>query len=240
VSPPAGSERRAGARLLLSVGGLLLAGAVVLPLALLVRDRWDPLAQLDSRTEDAAHRAVLAHRLLLDAARVLTQLGAPLLLWAAALVLAALLARRSRRLAAYVLVSRVVAQLLSSGLKLLVDRARPTLPDPVAHAHGTSFPSGHALGAAAFWTTLAVALLPFAPRAARRALVVAALTVPVVVAATRVLLGVHYLTDVAAGLALGWAGVAVVTAVFVAQRRDEGLPAAAPLEEGLEPEVADE
>jgi membrane-associated phospholipid phosphatase len=83
-----------------------------------------------------------------------------------------------------------------------VGRHRPVLPHPVAHASGFSFPSGHATGSAALWGSVAVAVWVVA----RRLVVVAlAVIVPAAVAATRVLLGVHFVTDVVAGLLVGWA-----------------------------------
>jgi len=63
-----------------------------------------------------------------------------------------------------------------------------------------------------------------------------AVGVPLVVAATRVILGVHYLSDVTAGLLIGWGWTAACTALFTAWRAQEGRPVA-PLEEGVEPEA---
>lgn len=93
--------------------------------------------------------------------------------------------------------------LLSNAVKLLVDRPRPDLLNLTGFA-GTSFPSGHATAAAA---TLAVAALLLARGRSRRAQALVfgvAAGLAAMVAATRVLLGVHWLTDVLAGLLLGW------------------------------------
>lgn len=209
--------------------GLLLAScfvatALLVPLTVLVRDGWGPLRRADSSAEDALD---LPHGVARDVALVVTQLGAPLLLEAAALVLVVLLVRRNRRrLAAFVAVSVFGAELLSALTKLLVSRVRPCA-DLVSCPHSTSFPSGHAVGAAAFWATIAVLLLPKAGKKAWLLLVV-----PPVVALTRVLLGVHYPSDVLAGLVMGGCWAAAWTAVFAAwreQRRGRDLP----LEEGV-------
>jgi undecaprenyl-diphosphatase len=182
---------------------------VVLPLALLVRLRWSPLDHIDARTDDAVHRFVLSHPGAGDAARLVTHLGDPLVVTAMTVVVAVVLAvRRQWRAAAYLLLVRAAAVSVSWVVKTLVDRSRPHLVNPIAHAHGPSFPSGHALGSAALWGSLAVLL---APRLSGPWLVAVAAVIPVVVAATRVLLGVHFVSDVVAGLALGWL-VAVVTA----------------------------
>lgn len=228
---PAG---RAGLRFTLLSVGLLVVAVLVLPLAFLVRGQWAPLNTLDVELEDAAHRAVLAHAWLATAAKWLTHLGAPLLLEVTAALLVVLLWTRGRRRSAgYLTACMVGAYTLSTLGKITVDRARPVFPDPVSFARGASFPSGHATGAAAFYLALAVVLLSFVP-ARRRLLFVMALLVPLLVAATRVVLGVHYLTDVTAGLLLGWGWVAACTALFSAWRTEEGHPAPV-LEEGVEP-----
>jgi membrane-associated phospholipid phosphatase len=205
--------------------GVLLASVLVLlglvlPLTVLVRDAWPPLKDLDN---DTSSTLTLAHGPARDVALGLTQLGAPVLLEIAAVVIAFLV---RRKLAGYVLVTVFGAELLSTLLKEAVSRVRPCVD--VASCPGTSsYPSGHATGAAAFWTVLAVLLLP---RLGRRAWVL--LAVPVIVAATRVLLGVHYLSDVLAGLLVGGCWAAAWT-VLLAARRDQRAGRDVPLEEGL-------
>ena len=214
---------RAGVRLLLGLLGALAVAVVAVPLAVLVRSEYAPLVALDRDVSSAAERAVDGSVLLLRAAQVVTYLGDPLLITLASALLALVLWRRGHaRLALYVLAARIGSLVLSQGLKHLVDRARPVFEGPVATALGPSFPSGHALGSAVFWTTTAVLVLPHVRRP-RRALL-AAVLVAVLVAASRVLLGVHYLSDVSGGflLGLGWAGVC--TAVFAAERAERGRP----------------
>ena len=234
TSPRWDPDTRAGLRLTLLLAGVAALVAVVLPLAVLVRDGWAPLTTLDSDLEAAAHRLVLRHDGLLRAARALTTLGAPLVVQLLGAVLAlALLARGYRRSALYLLVCLGGGYLLSTLGKTAVARARPVFPDAVAHARGLSFPSGHATGAATFWLSLAVLAAPRVSARGRGLLLGGALLVGVVVALTRVLLGVHYQTDVSAGLLLGWGWVAACTAVFVTWRTEEGHPGDV-LEQGLE------
>ena len=234
----AGAERRAGARLALVLVSLLAALLVVLPLALAVRREWAPVVDLDARTSDAAERAVTEHGWLLELARLVTHLGDPVPLTVLTLLQVWLLLRLgSRRLALFVAVARLGAVSISTTLKLVVDRARPVFDVPVAEASGLSFPSGHALGSAAFWSSTVLALLPLVDRPWRRTAVVVALGVPVLVSASRVLLGVHYLSDVVAGLVLGFGWTAICVAVFQVWRREEGRRESEPLEEGLEPEL---
>lgn len=95
-------------------------------------------------------------------------------------------------------------ELIATLIKNLVDRARPAL-NPAAAALGPSFPSGHTTTAAAFWAAAALLLGRRRPRAARALLAGAAVGIAVAVAASRVLLDFHWLSDVIGGLALGWA-----------------------------------
>ena len=123
-------------------------------------------------------------------------------------------------------------------MKNLVDRARPALPDPVASADGFSFPSGHAQAAMVGYAVLLLVFLP-ALRGVWHGLAVTVATAMVVaIGFSRVALGVHYVSDVLAGYALGAAWVAAMAAAFNAWRVDRGRKPAAP-GEGLEPEQAE-
>lgn len=212
------ADERAGLRLaLLALAGLVVA-LLVVPLAALVRADWSPLHRLDSALLPSLHGVGR------DLVLVLTQLGSPPVLELAAVLLAVLM--RGRR-GLFVLVAVLGAELVSTLSKHAVGRVRPCLG--VEGCPGsTSFPSGHALGAAAFWTAVAVLLLP---RWGRWAWALA-FGVPVLVAVTRVLLGVHYPSDVLAGLLVGWSWAAATTAVF-AVWRDEKAGRDVPLEEGI-------
>lgn len=190
-----------------------VALALLLPLAVLVRDGWSPLREADTDVSDAV---TLPHGVWRDLTLGVTQLGAPLLLEAAAVLIAAFfLVRRKRpRLAGYVLISVLGAELVSVLIKTVVARVRPCV-HAVSCPGSTSFPSGHAVGAAAFWGTVVVLLLPVVGRRAWWLLVI-----PAVVALSRVLLGVHYASDVIAGLLVGGCWAAATTVLLTGWRED--------------------
>ena len=89
-----------------------------------------------------------------------------------------------------------------------------------------SFPSGHALGATIGCCLLLLLTLSFLPRRGRIAAVFAAVLVVGAVSLARVVLGVHFVSDVLAGITLGISWVAVTTWAYVAWRRETGQPVA--------------
>ncbi|TCB99268.1 phosphatase PAP2 family protein [Micromonospora zingiberis] len=201
-----------------------------LPFALLaglVLGGWPPLRRLDVTVTEHLHGYAVAHPLWVRVMSVWTDAFAPMPLRAAALVLVVWLARRgARRLAVWVATTMLVGGLLGPLLKLLVGRARPALPDPVAEAPGLAFPSGHALNAMLAAGVLVVVFLPRAPTPDRAGQPVVragavvhtviwlgALLIALVTGFSRIALGVHWTSDVLAGWLLG---LTVVTAAATA------------------------
>jgi undecaprenyl-diphosphatase len=133
----------------------------------------------------------------------------------ALIVTVGLLLCRRFRAAGFVAAVRFVTALTSSEAKLVVHRHRPSLPHPIVHASGYSFPSGHAAAAASIYLPLAVLLLSSRRSAIRRGTVGLALVVCVLVSMSRVVLGVHFPSDVIAGFALGAAFTCAGVWLFV-------------------------
>lgn len=100
--------------------------------------------------------------------------------------------------------------------KQLVERPRPNMAIAAAHADGYSFPSGHATNSLVAFGLLA--WLTTTLLVSRRAVVVAVWAVTasmsIAVGASRLYLGVHYLSDVLGGWALGAAWLATVLVAF--------------------------
>jgi undecaprenyl-diphosphatase len=117
---------------------------------------------------------------------------------------------RTRALWAFL--TLMVAWGLQLVAKQVVQRTRPVVEDAVAHAPGYSFPSGHAANTAAAAMVLTILLWPLLGRRGRVVVPAAAAVVVLATAADRVLLGVHYPSDVTAGVLFG---VAVTGASFL-------------------------
>ena len=179
----------------------------------LVAAHWPPLLTGDQAADSAAHVDVLAQPSLLAAARAATTAGdSDVVNVVAAAVAIVLLIIKFWHGAVLVVIARIGELASTTAVKDLLARPRPTLLNPVDHAAGYSFPSGHAAGAAAVYGALVVLVLPRAIRWARALLLAAGTLLISAVAASRVLLGVHYPSDVAAGAALGlaWVGIAAL------------------------------
>jgi undecaprenyl-diphosphatase len=132
--------------------------------------------------------------------------------------------RRPSRWLPVFLIAVVLGQtLMSTQVKNLLDRVRPTA-NPIAHTLGPSFPSGHTTGAAACFAAFALVLGRGRSRNTQAVLAGAAVFIALAVGASRVLLGVHWLTDVFGGLALGWAWFALCSIAFGGRLLRLGMP----------------
>jgi undecaprenyl-diphosphatase len=193
---------------------VLVGGIVVLGVVLVLVDHDTFPVSVD---RDVAHWArANATAVTDDVLELLTDLGSrPALVVLGLLAFVVDLVRRPRpsiATAAFLAVVIAFEPLLTGAVKGSIDRVRP--PAGVAADLGAAFPSGHAAGAAAVFAAAALVIgLTSSPRA-RVMLAGVAVGVAVAVATTRVLLGVHWLTDALAGLALGWAWCALAALAF--------------------------
>jgi undecaprenyl-diphosphatase len=204
-----------------------------------VQDQWRPLLRVDDGVRDDLHALVVHDPTLVTVLDVFSFLGSvPVMIALFTALVVWLVWQRLPRLAAFVAVTMIGSSVLNELIKALVDRARPVLPEPVAHAAGRSFPSGHAQGAVVAYSVLLLVFLPKL-RGKQRALAIAAAVFMVLaIGFSRIALGVHFVTDVLAGYVLGAAWVAAMVAVFNLWRVERGH---APVEpsEGLEPALTD-
>ena len=196
------------------------------------------LHRLDHRVATVLNRDVVRHPAQVSFWRFVTDIGGPLTWRLAAVLVIAVIALwiRHRHADAILVVLTIAAAAIVSGtVKSAVARARPTVPHPILHVAGGSFPSGHALTSAA---AMGLVVVLSWPRLRERGHPVAAalvaggaVLVTLLVGFSRLVLGVHYVTDVLAGWLFGVLIVAVMlvivrVAVQLAGRR--GHPALYP------------
>lgn len=156
----------------------------------------------------------------------LTHLGDPLALGAAATIVALALLWRGRRLLAVTwIVATAGNGLLTRALKALFERSRPAHDAALLWHESYSFPSGHASGALAVYLMLLYVTLRGRPPAWwHTPLAATALAVIMLVGFSRVVLQVHYPSDVIAGYAVAgtWLALCIAGAEVARAWRDRG------------------
>lgn len=233
------ADRRFGARTLLAFAAVLILAVPFSLLVVLVRAKSDPVVRLDHDLAGSLHRFAVGHPAFTSTMKVISQVGSPVGWWIVLTpVFLWLLWRRLPRLAVFLAVTALGSSLLNRLVKVLVDRARPHLADPVAAAAGQSFPSGHTQSATVGCGILVLIFLPLVAPRARAWLPFAAALVVGLIGFSRIALGVHFLSDVVGGFVVGTAWLLAMTAAFSAWRREEHKPPVDPTQ-GLEPEERD-
>ncbi|MEI2766536.1 MAG: phosphatase PAP2 family protein [Dermatophilaceae bacterium] len=184
------------------------AVAVTLPvgaIAFLVRTQWEPILRIDEDTIVAATAFTRQHPALFQTLVAWEEAFQPRWVYLVGTLVCLWTWRRLhwRGRSLWAFVTMMLAWNLALDVKLLVARARPVVEDALTHAPGYSFPSGHAANTAAAATTLTVLLWPALGRPGRAVAAGVAALVVVATGADRVLLGVHYPSDVVGGMILG-------------------------------------
>ncbi len=234
------ADERFGLRLGAGLAGTLAAAITFALLLLLVRAGWGPLRSLDTAAAEAFNRIDADRPELVRTAEVVSDVFDPNVFRVALTVIAVVyVIHGERHHATWIVVTVFGGAALGFALKEIVGRARPVLPDPVSAAPGLSFPSGHALGASIGCCLLLLISLRFMSRRGRVAAVIGAALIVGAVALARVVLGVHFVSDVLAGIALGIGWVAVTTWAYVAWRRETGQPVERPVEVGSREQPAE-
>ena len=178
------------------------AGFVALGLGALIR-YW-VLQALDLRvTKELQERE---HPSLAPAMVALTYAGEPTVVPALGVVAALVLRRMGLPKAAKLVLASTVAVPANVALKHFWDRERPDreIVNVAVKTSGTSFPSGHTMGATALYGALGVlAWVHMERRPKRVPVALTLLLIPVGCGVSRIYLGAHWLSDVVAGAALG-------------------------------------
>ncbi|HEU4514625.1 MAG TPA: phosphatase PAP2 family protein [Nocardioidaceae bacterium] len=225
---PAAPQHILGARTAAwSAAGLTALFAVA---TVLVGAGWSPLLRLDDAVARWAYQATAGNEAWLAWWIAVDRVTEPILLRILLVGIGLVLAWRRRwALAGWLVAVTVVQNLVAGVVKHILDRPRPRWPAPLALEDSTSFPAGHSAGVALFATAvILVALATAGSRGRRWSVAVTAVAAAVVVSLDRIYLGLHYVSDVVAGILLGvavpLAGWAVMVGILRARARRTGEP----------------
>jgi membrane-associated phospholipid phosphatase len=206
---------------ILIAGGLLTAwaGDGFIDLAERVHAKNGSLEQTDARIHDWAIGERSAGATLFFTA--MTYIGGPLGVGIEMTIVGIILAFRHRwRWLIYLAVTYGGGWLLEFELKRYFARARPAAAEMLLRANGYSFPSGHAMGSAVAYGALAYLVFRAIKSWPARAAAIAFLyTLVAAVSLSRVYLGVHWVSDVLAGVTAGTVWVTTTTVAYETMRR---------------------
>ena len=213
---------------------LLIAGVGGVGLLLIMVRTHRGFADFDMSAAlfGAHHGTAFSTRVL----RLLTQLGGSIVLVPLTAAVAIAYARRQhnwRSIVAFLAVCACGQYFVANGIKLVVSRARPDISQLTGFA-SSSFPSGHATAAAATFAAYALIAGRGHSRSVRAVMGAVAIGLTVMVASSRVLLGVHWLTDVMAGICLGWAWFALCSLAFGGRLLHFGAPVEAAVDAAMD------
>ena len=198
---------------------MAFAGDAFIDLAELVHSESPGLRQLDMTIHDWAvsERSPIATKIFIAA----TMIGNPGVLSGIIVIVGvALIIGHRYRWAIYLLGTTGIGALLLLELKRYFARARPDLAEALRRASGYSFPSGHAMGSAVAFGALGyLALRTQRTWRAKAAVLAGAMTLVVTIALSRVYLGVHWISDVGAGVTIGALWVTIATVAYETSRR---------------------
>ncbi|MBA3430240.1 MAG: phosphatase PAP2 family protein [Actinobacteria bacterium] len=218
----------------------LAATLIAIPFSYLLLQVLDsgPLTEVDQGIAEAIHEWIRDSSFLVGASFVLSFLGIPPWLYVTIGSSAYWFYRKGYwRVTLFMVTTPLLGGVISSAIKIFVDRPRPEFDDPITKAFGKSFPSGHAMSSTVGYGTLLLAFMPLIPKEWRSRAVVGYVTLVLLIAASRLGLGVHYLSDVLGGIVLGVAWLSISVATFRIWRREQRKPVPDILE-GVEPEVS--
>ncbi|WP_183407000.1 phosphatase PAP2 family protein [Nocardioides marmorisolisilvae] len=205
-------ERRRTSALLGGGTGVVLFGLI----ALVVHADPHWLRSLDHGLGSGPQRFTADHRWVLNLANFVADVTQPDYLVGLVLVIAGLLALVGHwRAGVWALIVIEASRWGYYLLKAVFERPRPHWAHPAAHAGGWSFPSGHSTAIAALAGIAIVLAIMFSPtRRLRYRVISGALVVAALVGFDRILLGVHYPSDVLGGLLLGASITLLTLAAF--------------------------
>ncbi len=166
--------------------------------------QWNWLTTIDSSWLNFGYQYSVAHPGWVTAWNVFcTVLGPTAFRLLTLVVIVFSLVRRNLRVTFFLVISVELSGLITEIAKYAANRPRPVTA--LVSAPSTSFPSGHALGVMVGVLALLTVVLPVMRRPLRAWLVAFGSLIVIAIGIGRVVLNVHYPSDVVAGWALGYA-----------------------------------
>jgi membrane-associated phospholipid phosphatase len=212
---------RFGLRLVLVSAAVAL---VAIPFNLLLVQvlQTGPVTRFDGDVADSFNAFMHDHDGFVGVLQAVSWMGRPPALAALVIVGVVVLWRQGQvRLIPFIVLTPILGSLVNSSVKILVDRPRPEVDHPIATAFGKSFPSGHSFSSVVVYGVLLVAFLPSVAPRWRRPVWITAFVLVLAIGMSRMLLGVHFLSDVLAGFTLGLAFLFCAVAAFQTWKREE-------------------
>jgi undecaprenyl-diphosphatase len=195
-------------------------------LAFAVRQQVNPIITADTAVIRASTDFSRTHALTSELV-ALQQFTQPVVLYSACTVAVVWVGatKRLRGRALWAFVTMMTGWAIGGIAKQLVQRVRPVVDQPLSHSPGYSFPSGHALNIAVAGSVMVVLVWPLLARTGRFLAVGLAVLAGLAVGLDRILLGVHFPSDVVAGWLLGL-GITVTSWLgFTGRRAAPSSPA---------------
>jgi membrane-associated phospholipid phosphatase len=181
-----------------------LAVAVFALLWIGYASNWNWLKAIDSSWLDIGHRYSVAHPGRVTAWNVFcTLLGPTVVRLVTLIVIVFAMVRRNLRVAFFLLISVELSGIITEIAKYAAGRPRPATA--LVSAPSNSFPSGHALSVMVGVLALLTVVLPVVRPPLRAWLIALGAMIVILIGVGRVVLNVHYPSDVMAGWAIGYA-----------------------------------
>ena len=200
--------------------GAFAAALVVAGLAVLIVRSWAPLLDVDRSVGTAIHDWALRTPWAVDVSRVLETIGRfRFAMWVVVATTVVLLLTRRWWAALTLVVLAAVAPLVTDLLKLIVGRARPVWAVPLGSEDTLSYPSGHATAGIAVYAACAVAIGSLLRSPTWGAVVaLTGILLGIAIGLSRLVLGVHWPSDVVGGWGVALAVAGAAGALFVLPR----------------------
>jgi membrane-associated phospholipid phosphatase len=202
------------------LGGLVICLLLIWALAKLSREIWER----ESFAFDTSFLLWLhqfANPTLDNVMVTITQLGNPIVVIPVAIITLGILGWSRQKSAALMFaIACLGGAILNTGLKLIFTKPRPELWSRLIVETSYSYPSGHALGSMVLYGMIAYLLSQQYPKFSS-IIYVAAAGLILMISFSRLYLGVHWPTDIIAGLGIGFLWLMVCITMLKLQNLGE-------------------